>query len=181
MQAFVEHIQKKQHKLATHISLPCTTSALRTYTYENKHTPHFLLHYKDCESVKMYVGSEQRLMANEHPQFDGVVPQFRGKINEKFIDWETSVRLWAAEHKGETKLRLGPRFCRRGLFQQPIVKTKFVHWDVVNFTVCNIIQTFRIYSYGNTSRQNKSGGAGQPLRHAEAEAIPSKTTVDVRR
>ena len=135
------------------------------------------------KQLKLYAGSEQRLMANEHPKFGDDVPQFSGKINEKFIDCVTCARLWMAEHKGETKLRLGPRFCKRGLFGQPkqIVKTKFVHWDVVNFTVGNIIQTLRIYSNEDTSGQNKSGGAGQPLRHAKAEAIQSKTTSTVRR
>ena len=48
-------------------------------------------------------------MANGHPQFDGV-PQFEGVTN---------VKLWEAEHKDETKLRLGPRLFRRGFLGQP--------------------------------------------------------------
>ena len=54
-------------------------------------------------------------MANEHPKFEDDVPQFSGKIHEKFVEWVTDVRLWEAEHKDETKPRLEPRLNKRGL------------------------------------------------------------------
>ena len=57
--------------------------------------------------------AELRLTANEHPQFEDDVPQLTGKINEKFVERITDVRLWEAEHKDEATLGLGPRFCRR--------------------------------------------------------------------
>ena len=64
-------------------------------------------------------------MANEHPKFEDDVPQFSGKINEKFFEWVTDVKLWEAEHKEDTTPRLGPRLHRRGLHGQPkqIIKT----------------------------------------------------------
>ena len=57
---------------------------------------------------------------------DEQVPQFYGRIDEKFAEWETDVRLWQVEFKVEDRDRLGPRLYRRGLHGQPkiIVKTK---------------------------------------------------------
>ena len=46
-------------------------------------------------------------MVKVHPAFEDDVPQFSGKINEIFVEWVTDVRLWEAEHKDETKPRLG--------------------------------------------------------------------------
>ena len=65
------------------------------------------------------------------------VPQFYGRIDEKFAEWETDVRLWQVEFKLEDRDRLGPRLYRRGLHGQPkiIVKTKLGTQDVSQFTV----------------------------------------------
>ena len=35
------------------------------------------------------------------------VPQFYGRIDEKFAEWETDVRLWQVECKLEDRDRLG--------------------------------------------------------------------------
>ena len=58
---------------------------------------------------------------------DEQVPQFYGRIDEQFAEWETDVRLWQVEFKLEDRDRLGPRLYRRALHGQPktIVKTKF--------------------------------------------------------
>ena len=73
---------------------------------------------------------------------DEHVPQFYDRIDEKFAEWETDVRLWQDEIKLEDRDRLGPRLYRRGLHGQPkiIVKTKLGTQDVSQFTVDNIIQ-----------------------------------------
>ena len=41
------------------------------------------------------------------------VPQFHGRIDEKFAEWETDVRLWQVEFRLEDRDRLGPRLYRR--------------------------------------------------------------------
>ena len=76
---------------------------------------------------------------------DEQVPQFYGRIDEKFAEWETDVRLWQVEFKVEDRDRLGPRLYRRGLHGQPktIVKTKLGTQDVAQFTVDNIIQCLK--------------------------------------
>ena len=51
------------------------------------------------------------------------VPQFHGRIDEKFAEWEIDVELWEAEYKEDDRVRLGPRLYRRGLHGQP----KIVH------------------------------------------------------
>ena len=70
------------------------------------------------------------------------VPQFHGRIDEKFAEWEIDVKLWQAECKEDDRVRLGSRLFRRGLHGQPniIVKTKFGTQDVAQFTVERIIQ-----------------------------------------
>ena len=50
---------------------------------------------------------------------DVQVPQFYGRIDEKFAEWETDVRLWQVEFKVEDRDRLGPRLYRRSLHEQP--------------------------------------------------------------
>ena len=45
---------------------------------------------------------------------DEHVPQSYGRIDEKFAEWETDVRLWQFELKLEDRDRLGPRQYRRG-------------------------------------------------------------------
>ena len=37
------------------------------------------------------------------------VPQFYGRIDEKFAEWETDVKLWQVEYKEEDRDRLGPK------------------------------------------------------------------------
>ena len=50
---------------------------------------------------------------------DEQVPQFYGRIDENFAEWETDVRLWQVEFQLEDRDRLGPRLYRRGLHGQP--------------------------------------------------------------
>ena len=75
------------------------------------------------------------------------VPQFHGRIDEKFAEWEIDVKLWKAEYKEDDRDRLGPKLYRRGLHGQPkiIVKTKLGTQDVSQFTVDNIIQCLKGY------------------------------------
>ena len=49
------------------------------------------------------------------------MPQFYGRIDEKFAEWETDVRLWQVEFKVEDSDRLGTRLYRRGLHGQPCI------------------------------------------------------------
>ena len=81
---------------------------------------------------------------------DEEVPQFCGRLDEKFAEWETDVRLWQVEFKVEDRDRLGPRLYRRGLHGQPktIVKTKPGTQDVAQFTMDNIIQCLKDNGYG---------------------------------
>ena len=69
-----------------------------------------------------------------HRREDEQVPQFYGRLDEKFAEWDTDVRLWQVEFKVEDSDRLGPRLYRRGLHGQPktIVKTKLETQDVNN-------------------------------------------------
>ena len=78
------------------------------------------------------------------------VPQFHGRIDEKFAEWETDVKLWQAEYKEEDRDRFGSRLYRRGLHgqQKIIVKTKLGTQDVSKFTVDNIIQRHKDNGYG---------------------------------
>ena len=81
---------------------------------------------------------------------DEQVPQLCGRIDEKFAEWETDVKLWQVEFKLEDRDGLGPRLYRRGLHGQPtiIVKTKLGTQDVAQFTVDNIIQYLKDNGYG---------------------------------
>ena len=78
------------------------------------------------------------------------VPQFHGRIDEKFAEWETDVKLWQVEFKLEDRDRLGPRLYRRALHGRPktIVKTKLGTQDVAQFTVDNIFQCIKDNGYG---------------------------------
>ena len=60
------------------------------------------------------------------------VPQFHGRIDEKFAEWERDVKLWQVECKEDDRVRLGPRLYRRELHGQPkiIVKTMLGTEDV---------------------------------------------------
>ena len=82
---------------------------------------------------------------------DEHVPQFYGRIDEKFAEWETDVRLWQVEFKLEDRDRLGPRQYRRGLHGQP----KIMYWcnhskNVVrtarSYFVCATVNDLRILS-----------------------------------
>ena len=91
---------------------------------------------------------------------DDQVPQFYGRIDEKFPEWETDVRLWQVEFKVEDRDRLGPRLYRRGLHGQPkiIVKTKLgTH---AQFTVDNIIKCFKDNGYGELLEEAWTRGIG---------------------
>ena len=102
---------------------------------------------------------------------DEHVLQFHGRIDEKFAEWETDVRLWQVEFKLEDRDRLGPRLYRRGLHGQPkiIVKTKLGTQDVSQFTVDNIIQCLKDNGYGELPEE---------LGH---EALASWITFSVRK
>ena len=78
------------------------------------------------------------------------MPQLNGRIDEKFAEWETDVKLWQIAFKLEDRDRLGPRLYRKGLHGQPknIVKTKLGTQDVSQFTVDNINQCFKDNGYG---------------------------------
>ena len=73
------------------------------------------------------------------------VPQFYGRIDEKFAEWEIDVKLWEAEYKEDDRDRLGLKLDRRGLHGQLkiILKTKLGTQDVSPFTVDNIIQCLK--------------------------------------
>ena len=103
------------------------------------------------------------------------VPQFHGRIDEKFAEWEIDVKLWEAEYKEDDRVRLGPRLYRRGLHGQPkiIVKTKLGTQDVSQFTVEKIIQCLKENGYGELPE-----GLGQEaldnyfdMRQGKAESI----------
>ena len=81
---------------------------------------------------------------------DEQVPQFYGRIDEKFAEWETDVRLWQIEFNVEDRDRLRPRLYRRGLHGQPktIVKTMLGTQDVAQFTVDNIIKCLTDNGHG---------------------------------
>ena len=73
------------------------------------------------------------------------VPQFHGRIDEKFAEWEIDVKLWEADYQEDDRVRLGPRLYRRGLHEQPkiIVKRKLGTHDMSQFTVERIIQCLK--------------------------------------
>ena len=77
------------------------------------------------------------------------MPQFHGRIYEKFAQWDTDVKLWEAEYKVDDRVRLGPRMYRRGLHGQPniVVRTKLGTQDVSQFTVVKIIQCLKNNGY----------------------------------
>ena len=90
------------------------------------------------------------------------VPQFYGRIDEKFAEWVIDVMLWQVGFKEEDRDRLGPKLYRRGLHGQPkiIVKTKLGTIDLSQFTVDNIIQCLQDNGYGETARRAGTRGIG---------------------
>ena len=106
---------------------------------------------------------------------DERVPQFYGRIDEKFAEWETDVRLWQVELKVEDRDRLGPRLYRRGLHGQPkiIVKTKPGTQDVSQFTVDNIIQRLGDNSHGELPEELGQEALDKyfDMRQGKAESI----------
>ena len=103
------------------------------------------------------------------------MPQFYGRLGEKFEEWETDVRLWQAEFKLEDRDRLGPRLYRRGLHGQPrtIVKTKLGTQDVAPFTVDNIIQCLKDNGYGELPEElgREAWDNYFDMRQGKAESI----------
>ena len=103
------------------------------------------------------------------------VPQFHGRIDEKFAEWETDVRLWQVEFKLEDRDRMGPRLYRRGLHGQPkiIVKTKLGTQDVSQFTVDNIIQCLKDNGYGELPEELGQEALDNyvDMREGKAESI----------
>ena len=106
---------------------------------------------------------------------DEQVPQFYGRIDEKFAEWETDVRLWQVEFKVEDRDRLGPRLYRRGLHGQPkiIVKTKLGTQDVAQFTVDNIIKCLKDNGYGELPEELGQEALDNyfDMRQGKAESI----------
>ena len=103
---------------------------------------------------------------------DEQVPQFYGRIDENFAEWETDVRLWQVEFKLEDRDRLGPRLYRRGLHGQPktIVKTKLGTQDV---SVDNIIQCLKDNGYGELPEELGQEALDNyfDMRQGKAESI----------
>ena len=103
---------------------------------------------------------------------DEQVPQFYGRIDENFAEWETDVRLWQVEFKLEDRDRLGPRLYRRGLHGQPktIVKTKLGTQDV---SVDNIIQCVKDNGYGELPEELGQEALDNyfDMRQGKAESI----------
>ena len=106
---------------------------------------------------------------------DEQVPQFYGRIDEKFAEWKTDVRLWQVEFKVEDRDRLGPRLYRRGLHGQPkiTVKTKLGTQDVAQFTVDNIIKCLKDNGYGELLEElgQKALDNYFDMRQGKAESI----------
>ena len=106
---------------------------------------------------------------------DEQVLQFFGRLDEKFAEWETDVRLWQVEFKFEDRDRLGPRLYRRGLHGQPktIVKTKLGTQDVAHFTVDNIIQCLNDNGYGELPEELGQEALDNyfDMRQGKAESI----------
>ena len=103
------------------------------------------------------------------------VPQFHGRIDEKFAEWEIDVKLWEAEYKEDDRDRLGPKLYRRGLHGQPqiIVKTKLGTQDVSQFTVDNIIQCLKDTGYGELPEELGQEALDNyfDMRQGKAESI----------
>ena len=85
---------------------------------------------------------------------DEQVPQFYGRIDEKFAEWGTDVRLWQVEFKVEDRDRLwtkavSERFARTA--ENHCGKTKLGTQDVAQFTVDNVHQMPRRQRVWRTS------------------------------
>ena len=95
------------------------------------------------------------------------VPQFYGRIDEKFAEWEIDVKLWEAEYKEDDRDRLGLKLDRRGLHGQlKILKTKLGTQDVSQFTVDNIIQCLKDNGYGELPEELGQEALDKLFRHA---------------
>ena len=103
------------------------------------------------------------------------MPQFYGRLDEEFAEWETDVRLWQVELKVEDRDKLGPRLYRRGWHGQPktIVKTKLGTPDVAQFTVDNIIQCLKDHGYGKLPEELGQEALDNyfDMRQGKAESI----------
>ena len=103
------------------------------------------------------------------------MPQFHGRIDEKFAEWEIDVKLWQVEYKEDDRVRLGPRLYRRGMHGQPkiIVKKKLGTQDVSQFTVDNIIQCFKDHGHGELPEELGQEALDNyfDMRQGKAESI----------
>ena len=101
--------------------------------------------------------------------------QFYGRLDEKFAEWETDVRLWQVEFKVEDRDSLGPRLYRRGLHGQPkiIVKTKLGTQDVAQYTMDNIIKCLKDNGYGELPEELGQEALDNyfDMRQGQAESI----------
>ena len=90
------------------------------------------------------------------------VPQFHGRIDEKFAEWEIDVKLWEAEYKED-------------LHGQPkiILKTKLGTQDLSQFTVDNIIQCLQDNGYGELPEELGQEALDNffDMRQGKAESI----------
>ena len=103
------------------------------------------------------------------------VPQFHGRIDEKFAEWVIDVKLWEAEFKEYDRDRLGPELYRRGLHGQPkiIIKTKHKTINLSQFTVNNIVQCLQDNGYGELPEELGQEALDNyfDMRQGKAESI----------
>ena len=102
------------------------------------------------------------------------VPQFHGRIDEKFGEWEIDVKLWEAEYTENGRVRLGPRLYRRGLHGQPkIIVKNLGTQDVSLFTVGKIIQCLKDNGYGELPEELGQEALDNyfEMRQGKAESI----------
>ena len=102
------------------------------------------------------------------------VPQFHGRIDEEFAEWEIDSKLWEAEYKEDDRDRLGPKLYRRGLRGlKIIVKTKLGTQDLSQFTVDNIIQCLKDNGHGELPEELGQDALDNhfDMRQGKAESI----------
>ena len=68
---------------------------------------------------------------------DEPVPQFYGRIDEKFAEWEIDVSLWQVEFKLEDRDRLGPRL---------YVSERFVYLFHTPHTIAHLVSVRHDYT-----------------------------------
>ena len=70
-----------------------TEHVANAFTYDDRHTSHHVLQETIRNSFNFHWLRSRDSWHNEHPKFEDDVPQFSGKINEKFAEWDTDVKL----------------------------------------------------------------------------------------